>query len=117
MMEDFHVINTGPLPTDFLALYLDGKEVDVQENGRVPKSVIYVVVGVLMNGISRVLACHTAPGTENLDEWKKVMRSLIDRGFMSRADPRAGRLLVPKEGEQRVLPEGQGPVVHRTHAA
>jgi transposase-like protein len=81
LIEDFHVINTGPLPTDCLALYLDGKEVDVQENGRVQKSVTYVVIGVLMSGISRVLACHTAPGPENLDEWKKVMRSLIERGL------------------------------------
>jgi putative transposase len=80
-VEDFRVLNTGPLPTDCLALYLDGKVVEIQENGRVQTAVLYVIIGILMDGTSRVLACHVGLGDENLDEWKKVMRSLIDRGL------------------------------------
>jgi len=55
--------------------------VEIQENGRVQKSVLYVAIGVLMNGTSRIFACHNAPGAENLDDWKKVMRSWIERGL------------------------------------
>ncbi len=39
---------------------IDGKEVDIQENGRVQKAVTVVAIGVLTDGVLSVLACHTA---------------------------------------------------------
>ena len=42
---------------------------------------IYVVVGLQRDGRKRVLLCQPAAGRENLEEWKKILRGLVERGL------------------------------------
>src|SRR5262249_19168253 len=66
---------------DVLALFIDGKYVEVRDSERLREYCIYVVIGLLRNGKKRVLACIARPGRENLEDWKKVLRGLIERGL------------------------------------
>lgn len=80
-IEELELRNTRPLDPDMLALFIDGKYVEVKEGDRLRPACIYVVVGLGRDGKKRVLACVTHPGRENLEDWKKVLRSLVERGL------------------------------------
>ncbi|MGH9896395.1 MAG: IS256 family transposase, partial [bacterium] len=80
-IEEFELRNTRPLDTDLLALFMDGKYVEVREGDRLRPSCVYLVVGLRRDGKKRVLACLTLPGKESLENWKSVQRSLIERGL------------------------------------
>jgi len=79
-IEEFDLRNTRPLDTDLLALFIDGKYVEVREGDRLRPSVVYLAVGLGRHGKKHVLACQVLPGRESLESWKTVLRSLIERG-------------------------------------
>jgi len=80
-IEEFELRNTRPLDTDLLALFIDGKYVEVREGDRLRPSCVYLAVGLGRDGKKRVLACQALPGRESLEHWKSVLRSLIERGL------------------------------------
>jgi transposase-like protein len=81
LVEELELRNTAPVDTDLLALFVDGKYVEARDGDRLRPCCIYVVVGLARDGKRRVLSCVTRPGRENLEDWKLVLRSLIERGL------------------------------------
>lgn len=80
-IEDLELRNTRPLDPDLLALFLDAKYVEVREGDRLRPGGIYLVIGLGRDGKKRVLACLFRFGRENLEEWKNILRSLLERGL------------------------------------
>lgn len=80
-IEVFELHNSRPVDTDLLALFVDGKYVEIKEGDRLRPACIYVAVGLGRDGKKRVLACVIRLGKENLEDWKKIFRSLIERGL------------------------------------
>jgi transposase-like protein len=81
LIEELDLKNTRPIDPDMLALFIDGKYVELRQGERLRPCCIYVVVGLNRQGRKTVLTCEARPGRENLDDWKAVLRSLIERGL------------------------------------
>ena len=79
-IEEFELRNTRPLDTELLALFIDGKYVEVREGDRLRPACVYLAVGLRRDGKRQVLACQVLLGRESPDGWKTVLRSLIERG-------------------------------------
>src|ERR1700758_1393697 len=80
-IEELELRNTRPLDPDLLALFFDGKYVEVKEGDRLKPACIYLVIGLGRDGKKRVLTCLPKSGRENLEDWKFVLRNLIERGL------------------------------------
>ena len=81
LVEELELVNSRPVDLDLLALFLDGKYVEVKDGDRLRPACIYLVIGLHRDGKKRVLGCFTRYGREDLQEWKAVLRSLIERGL------------------------------------
>jgi len=81
LIEELELRNTRPLGPDLLALFLDGKHIEVKDGDRLRPACIYVAIGLGRDGKKRVVSCLTRFGIENLEDWKKVLRSLAERGL------------------------------------
>lgn len=81
LCEDFELRRTGPVETDLLALFLDAKAVEIRDADRLRAGTIYVAVGLGRDGRKRVVACEIATRRENTDDWKRLLRGLIERGL------------------------------------
>jgi putative transposase len=80
-IEELELRNTRPLDPDLLALFIDGKYVEVREGDRLRPSTIYLAIGLGRDGRKRVLTSVVRPGRENLEDWKNLLRGLIERGL------------------------------------
>jgi len=80
-VEELQLRNTRPVDPDLLALFIDGKYVEVRDGEQLRPCCIYVAVGLGRDGKKRILAAQALPGRENLDDWKKVLRGLLERGL------------------------------------
>jgi transposase-like protein len=80
-LEEFELRNTRPIDPDMLALYIDGKHVEFRDGERIRACCIYLVVGLARDGKKSILSCTFANGKESLEQWKKVLRSLLERGL------------------------------------
>jgi transposase-like protein len=80
-IEEIELRNTAPIDPDMLGVFIDGKYIEVKEGDRLRKACIYVVVGLNRQGYKKILGCYVHQGQENLDAWRKVLRSLIERGL------------------------------------
>lgn len=80
-IEELQLRNSRPLDPDLLALFLDAKYVEVKEADRLRPCAIYMVVGLGRDGKKRVLASIVRFGRENLEDWKLVLRGLLERGL------------------------------------
>ena len=80
-VEELELVNSRPIDPDMLAIFLDGKHVEVKDVDRLRAACVYLVVGLHRDGKKRVLGCFTRYGREDLQEWKAVLRSLIERGL------------------------------------
>jgi putative transposase len=81
LIEELELRNSRPLPCDLLALFLDGKYVEFRDGDRLRPACIYVVVGLRRDGRKQVLSSLARPGKENLEDWKAVLRALLERGL------------------------------------
>jgi transposase-like protein len=81
LVEELELVNSRPVDPDLLAIFLDGKYVEVKDTDRLRPACIYLVIGLHRDGKKRVLGCFTRYGREDLQEWKTVLRSLIERGL------------------------------------
>ena len=81
MIEELELRNSRPLDPDMLAVFVDGKYVELRDGDKLRSACIYLVVGLGRDGKKRVLSCIAKPGRENLEDWKSVLRGLIERGL------------------------------------
>ena len=81
LIEELDLRNSRPVDPDLLALFFDGKYIEIKDGDRLKPACIYLVVGLCRDGKKRVLACVTKTGRENLEDWKLVLRGLIERGL------------------------------------
>jgi len=81
MIEELELRNSRPLDPDMLAVFVDGKYVELRDGDKLRSACIYLVVGLSRDGKKQVLSCIVKPGRENLEDWKTVLRSLIERGL------------------------------------
>jgi putative transposase len=81
LIEELDLRNTRPVDPDLLALFFDGKYIEIKDGDRLKPACIYLVVGLGRDGKKRVLACITKTGRENLEDWKLVLRGLMERGL------------------------------------
>ena len=81
LIEELELRNSRPLDCDLLALFLDGKYVEFRDGDRLRPACIYVVVGLRRDGRKQVLTCMPRAGRENLEDWKAVLRGLLERGL------------------------------------
>src|SRR6266705_3195104 len=81
LIEELDLHNSRPLDTDLLALFVDGKYVELRDGDKLRPACIYLVVGLGRDGKKRVLSCVAKHGRENLEDWKAVLRGLIERGL------------------------------------
>ena len=81
MIEELELRNSRPLDPDMLAVFVDGKYVELRDGDKLRSACIYLVVALGRDGKKRVLSCIAKPGRENLEDWKSVLRGLIERGL------------------------------------
>jgi putative transposase len=81
LIEELDLRNSRPLDPDLLALFLDGKYIEFRDGDRLRSACIYVIVGLRRDGKKQVLTCLPRAGRENLEDWKAVLRNLIERGL------------------------------------
>jgi putative transposase len=81
LIEELELRNSRPLDPDLLALFLDGKYVEFRDGDRLRPACIYVVVGLRRDGRKQILTCLPRAGRENLEDWKAVLRNLLERGL------------------------------------
>jgi len=81
LMEELDLRNSRPLDPDMLAVFVDGKYVELRDGDKLRSACIYLVVGLGRDGKKRVLSCIAKAGRENLEDWKSVLRGLIERGL------------------------------------
>ena len=80
-IEELELINTRPLDPDLLALFIDAKYIEVKDADRLRPCCIYLAVGLGRDGRKRTLASAIRWGRESLEDWKTVLRSLLERGL------------------------------------
>jgi transposase-like protein len=81
LIEELELRNTRPLDADLLALFLDGKHIEIKDGDRLRPACIYLAIGLGRDGKKRVLTCLAKFGRENLEDWKTILRSLVERGL------------------------------------
>src|SRR5690348_17109307 len=81
LIEELDLRHSRPLDPDLLARFLDGKYVEFRDGDRLRPACIYVVVGLRRDGKKQVLTCLPRAARENLEDWKFVLRNLIERGL------------------------------------
>jgi putative transposase len=81
LIEELELRNNRPIDPDLLAVFLDGKYIEFRDGDRLRPATIYVVLGLRRDGRKQVLTCLARPSRENLEDWKLVLRGLIERGL------------------------------------
>ena len=81
LIDELELRNSRPLDTDLLALFVDAKYVELRDQDRLRPACIYLAIGLGRDGKKRVLSCITKPSRENLEDWKALLRGLIERGL------------------------------------
>jgi putative transposase len=81
LIEELDLRNSRPIHPDMLAVFLDGKYIELRDGDKLRSACIYVAVGLGCDGKKQILACISRPGRENLEDWKLVLRGLIERGL------------------------------------
>ena len=81
LIEELELRNSRPIDPDMLALFLDGKYIELRDGDKLRSACIYIVVGLRCDGRKQILACIARPGRENLEDWKLILRGLIERGL------------------------------------
>jgi transposase-like protein len=81
LMDELELRNSRPIDPDLLALFLDGKYIELREGDKLRSACIYLAVGFGLDGKKRILSCVAKPGRESLEGWKTILRGLIERGL------------------------------------
>lgn len=78
--EDIREWQTRPLETVYPIVFLDGLRVNVRHEGRVSIHVVYVAMGVNIEGHKEVLGLWISEGGEGSKFWLSVLNEIRNRG-------------------------------------
>jgi putative transposase len=81
LIDELDLRNSRPIHPDMMAVFVDGKYIELRDGDKLRWACIYIAVGLGCDGKKQVLACMARPGRENLEDWKLVFRGLIERGL------------------------------------
>jgi transposase-like protein len=81
LIEELDLRNSRPIDPDMIAIFMDGKYVELRDGDKLRSACIYLIVGIGRDGRKRVLSCVARNGRENLEDWKLVLRGVIERGL------------------------------------
>jgi putative transposase len=81
LIEELDLRNTRPIHPDMVAIFMDGKYIELRDGDKLRTACIYVVVGLGCDGKKQILTCLARPGRENLEDWKLIQRGVIERGL------------------------------------
>lgn len=81
LIEELELRNNRPIHPDMLALFMDGKYIELRDGDKLRSACIYIVVGLGCDGKKQILASIARPGRENLEDWKLILRGVIERGL------------------------------------
>jgi putative transposase len=81
LIQEFDLRNTRPIDPDQIAIFFDGKYVEIRDGERLRPACIYTVAGLDCQGKKHILSCMLRLGRETAEDWKAVLRSLIERGL------------------------------------
>jgi len=81
LIEELELRNNRPIHPDMLALFMDGKYIELRDGDKLRSACIYIVVGLGCDGKKQILCCIARPGRENLEDWKLILRGAIERGL------------------------------------
>jgi transposase-like protein len=81
VVEEFTLKHTQPLDSDLLAIWMDGKVIDVRDGNCLKPHLVYLAVGLGVDGKKRIISYLIEEGRESLEGWKKLLRNLLDRGL------------------------------------
>ena len=81
LIEELELRNSRPIHPDMMALFVDGKYIELRDGDKLRSACIYTVIGLGCDGKKYVLACIARPGRENLEDWKLILRGLMERGL------------------------------------
>src|SRR5690349_16288854 len=81
MIEELEPRNSRRLSPDMLAVFLDGKYLELRHGDKLRSACIYLVIGLGRDGKKSVLTCIARPGRENLEDGKAILRGLIESGL------------------------------------
>src|SRR5438552_5425909 len=74
LIEELELHNSRPLDPDLVALFVDGKYVELRDGDKLGPACIYLVAGLGRDGKKRVLSCGAKHALETLEAWKAVLR-------------------------------------------
>ena len=81
LIEELELRNSRPIHPDMLAVFVDGKYIELRDGDKLRSACIYTVIGLGGDGKKYVLACIARLGRENLEDWKLILRGLMERGL------------------------------------
>lgn len=81
LMDELELRNSRPVDPDLIAVFVDGKYIELREGDKLRPACIYLAVGFGLDGSKHVLSCIAKPGRESLEGWKTILRGLIERGL------------------------------------
>jgi transposase-like protein len=83
ILKEAKGINTRGIKENYLAVYIDAYHTPIKEkvDEKVMEGVIYVIVGITLEGEKEMLGYYINIGNENKGDWLSVLNQLIDRGL------------------------------------
>jgi transposase-like protein len=81
LIDELELRNSRPVDPDLIAVFVDGKYIELREGDKLRPACIYLAVGFGLDGRKHVLSCIAKPGRESLEGWKTILRGLIERGL------------------------------------
>ncbi|MGC9091611.1 MAG: IS256 family transposase [Fervidicoccaceae archaeon] len=69
------------LPSEALALFIDGYHTEIKDKAKVRKACVYTVLGIDLQGRKDIYGFYTFFGAESRASWLKIFNDLIERGL------------------------------------
>ena len=83
ILKEANGINTRGIKENYLAVYIDAYHTPIKEkvDEKIMEGVIYVIVGITLEGDKEMLGYYINIGNENKGDWLSILNHLIDRGL------------------------------------
>jgi transposase-like protein len=83
ILKEANGINTRGIKENYLAVYIDAYHTPIKEkvDEKIMEGVIYVIVGITLEGEKEMLGYYINIGNENKGDWLSILNHLIDRGL------------------------------------
>jgi len=80
LRERLNDIKTRELPKKLLVIYIDGYHTKVKSGGKVKNAIVYVIIGIDMEGRKELLGYYVIFGNETKGDWLKIFNDFVNRG-------------------------------------